>query len=46
MEKPKLEDIKFLGTMFGKDVWGNKEAEELINFLEKEVEGLRRQLDK
>lgn len=32
MEKPPLEDIKYLGKLFTQDVWGNDGAEKTIEW--------------
>ena len=42
MDKPKIEDIKYIGSWMGKSVWGDSRVEEIVkyytNALEKEWE--------
>lgn len=34
MKKPKLSEIKYLGTMYARDAWGNDDAEKAILWLQ------------
>lgn len=43
MKKPKLSEIKFLGSMFGQNVWGNNDAEKAIQWY---ISCLEEEMDK
>jgi hypothetical protein len=32
MEKPKIEDLKFLGMMMGQNAWGNDDCQKIIDW--------------
>jgi hypothetical protein len=32
MEKPKIEDIKYIGMMMGRNAWGNDDAKKIIDW--------------
>ena len=41
-EKPKIEEIKYLGMMMGQNAWGNDDAEKIINWYKSQ---LKREID-